>query len=119
MKKILSFTLALTLMLCMVFSLASCSKMLSGKYTNSPLQTSYEFSGNKVTRTSPNLSSILGSGEETIKEGTYKITETEGGAYNITFTWADGEVQTETFTEIEINNEQSIKIGAITFTKEQ
>ena len=119
MKKILSLILALTLVLGMVFTLASCGKMLSGTYTNSTLQTSYEFAGNTVKKTSPSLSSLLGGSEKLVKEGTYKITEAEDGTFTITFTWAEDDVVTESFTEIEVNGEKSIQIGLVTYTKEQ
>ena len=102
----------------MVFSLASCSKMLSGKYTNSMLSTSYEFVGNNVTKSYPSLSSVF-TDELEQKTGTYKINEAEDGTFTITFTWENGDVETESFTEIEINDEKSIKIGIATYTKEQ
>lgn len=118
MKKILSTALALALVLCMVLSLASCAKMLSGKYTNSTIETSYEFVGNKVTKTSPSLSSILGGSGNLVTEGTYEIKTAEDGSMSITFTWSEGDTETQSFTEIEVNGEKSIKIGLVTYTKE-
>ena len=118
MKKILSTVLALTLVLCMVLSLASCTKMLSGKYTNTDLKTSYEFSGNKVTKTSPSLGAILGGSGNVVKEGTYEIKEAEDGTFTITFTWTAEDIETAAFTEVEVNGEKSIKIGLVTYTKE-
>ena len=118
MKKIVSIILAFTLVLGMLFSLASCSKMLSGKYTNSTLETSYEFVGNKVTRTSPSIASLFGSSEKVVKEGTYQITEAEDGTFTITFTWAEDDVETLAFSEIEENGEKSIKIGIVSYIKE-
>ena len=119
MKRIISSILALTLMLCLVLSLASCAKVLSGKYTNSSLQTTYEFVGNTVTRTSPSLvGTILGSEEKVVKEGTYVINEAENGTFTITFTWGENDIETESFSEIEVDGQKSIKIGIVTFTKE-
>ena len=118
MKKILSTVLALALVLCMVLSLASCSKMLMGKYTNSALDTSYEFAGNTVTKTSPSLSSILGGSGKVVTEGTYEITTADDGSMTITFTWSEGDVETQSFSEIEVDGVKSIKIGIVTYTKE-
>ena len=119
MKKILSGVLALALVLCMVLSLASCTKMLSGKYTNTLSETSYEFSGNKVTRTAPSLGgAIFGSNEKVVKEGTYEIKTADDGSMTITFTWGEDDIETAAFTEIEVNGEKSIKIGLGTYTKE-
>ena len=114
MKKILSGVLAMALVLCMVLSLASCTKMLSGKYSAAVLgiETSYEFSGNKVTKT------VGGGSTKLTTEGTYEINTADDGSMTITFTWSDGDVKTESFTEIEVNGEKSIKIGLVTFTKE-
>ena len=115
MKKILSTVLALALVLCMVLSLASCSKMLMGKYTCSVLgvETSYEFSGNKVTKTTG-----LGSSKITT-EGTYEIKTADDGSMTITFTWGEGEAETDVaFSEGEENGVKYIKIGIVKFTKE-
>ena len=109
MKKILSTALALALVLCMV------AKMLSGKYTCSVLgvETSYEFSGSKVTKATG-----LGSSKITT-EGTYEIKTADDGSMTITFTWGEGEAETDVaFSEGEENGAKYIKIGRVKFTKE-
>ena len=81
MKRILSFVLALTLVLGMVFSLASCGKILNGKYSDALGITTYEFSGSKVTITYE----ILGFTKNI--EGKYKVAENDEGEMTITFTF--------------------------------
>ena len=68
--------------------------------------------GNKVTKT------VGGGSTKLTTEGTYEINTADDGSMTITFTWSDGDVKTESSTEIEVNGEKSIKIGLVTFTKE-
>ena len=85
MKKFLSLALALVLLCGCMFTLASCfGGGLSGKYTTATGLTSYEFKGNKFTRTVS-----VGSLTHTAS-GTYEITE-DGDQSFITFTYTDGD----------------------------
>ncbi len=115
MKKIISLILALTLVLGMVFTLASCGKMLSGKYQSGI--TTYDFAGNKVTVTYEIL------GFQKSIEGTYKIAETDEGKMTITFTFEGAEEGSDeyagefAFAEGTENGEDYIKIGLLKYTK--
>ena len=117
MKRILSFVLALTLVLGMVFSLASCGKILNGKYTDSLGVTTYEFSGSKVTITYE----ILGFTKSV--EGKYKVAENDEGEMTITFTFESSEEDAEdyagefAFAEGSENGADYIKIGGVKYTK--
>jgi len=83
MKKFLSLALALVLLCGCMFTLASCfGGGLSGKYTAG--LTSYEFKGNKFTRT------VSVGGFTHTASGTYEITE-DGDQSFITFTYTDGD----------------------------
>ena len=119
MKKIISTVLVCVLLLGCVMSLASCSKMLSGKYqfemTESNVIT-YEFSLNKVTKTV--TSGAFGFTKDTVTEGTYKITETGNSEYSITFTWdVDGseEIETFDFSQGEEDGVKYIKLGGFKY----
>ena len=81
MKRIISTLLVCVLLLGCVFTLASCGKMLSGKYEADVgvAGAKYEFSGKKVTITVQVL------GFEKSYEGTYKIGENDDGKETITF----------------------------------
>ena len=115
MKRILSFVLALTLVLGVVFSMASCGKLLSGKYKSGI--TTYEFAGNKATVTYELF------GFQKSIEGTYKIAENEEGDMTITFTFEGEEEGSDdyagefAFAEGTENGEDYIKIGLIKYTK--
>ena len=91
MRKILSLTLALILVVCTVFTLASCAKMLSGTYSAGGewAGKSYKFSGSSVEITY----TIFGF-EKTVK-ATYEIKEVEDDDedqdYTITITLNEGE----------------------------
>ena len=74
--------------------------------------------GNKVTKTAPSLSSILGGSGKLVTEGTYEITTAEDGSMTIVFTWSEGDVEKLPFSEIVENGVQSIRIGIVTYTKE-
>ena len=81
--KIIAITLV-AIMLC--GALASCGQSLRGKYVNEDTATTFEFSGKKVTVTTPkNLASIL-TGSKIVVEGTYEI---DGDT--ITFKFVDDE----------------------------
>ena len=114
MKRILSLILALTLVLGMVFTLASCGKMLNGKYQDPTGVTTYEFSGSKVTLTVALL------GTHTY-EGTYKIAENDEGKMTITFTFESEDAENHsgeaTFSEGSENDVEFIKIDGIKYTK--
>lgn len=115
MKKIISTLLVCVLLLGCVLTLASCSKMLSGKYVDALNVTSYEFKLNKYTLRVDNVI-----GEDTVIEGKYKIAENDKGDLTITFTWEDdGEekTQTESFSSGEEDGVKYIKIGFAKYTK--
>ena len=120
MKKIISTVLVCVLLLGCVMSLASCGKMLSGKYeckiTESNVIT-YEFSLNKVTKTV--TAGAFGYTKDTVTEGTYKIAETGNSEYSITFTWnVDGaeEIETLDFAQGEEDGVKYIKLDGLKYT---
>ena len=121
MKRIISTLLVCALLLGCVLTLASCGKMLMGKYEfvlSDSNKTTYEFMLNKVTKTT--TAGIAGYTKDIVTEGTYEINEVEDGEYEITFTWTiDGEEEIETlyFAEGEENGVQYIKIGIVTYNK--
>ena len=113
MKKILSTVLVCVLMVCMIFSLASCAKTLSGTYTDGLNITTYTFSGNKVTVSAPIVGEF---------EGTYSIAENEDGKLEITLDFGDEEdagkyAGTFAFSEGEEDGKSYIKIGIAQYTK--
>lgn len=114
MKRILSLILALTLVLGMVFTLASCGKMLNGKYQDPTGVTTYEFSGSKVTLTA----AIFGTHTY---EGTYKIAENDEGKMTITLTFESEDAKNYggefAFAEGSENDVEFIKIGGFKYTK--
>ena len=81
MKRTLSILLVCALLVGVIFTLTSCGNILFGEYENDLLNTTYEFSFNKVTKTTEVL------GKHVVEEGTYKITGEEGER-KITFTFA-------------------------------
>ena len=85
MKKTLSLVLAVVLLCGCLFTLASCSMPLSGKYKNDLTNVTYEFKGSNFTRTAPLIAGIAHT-----SSGTYKITK-EGDVEYITFTYSSGE----------------------------
>ena len=103
-------------MLCL--SLASCAQTLNGTYVNEDLNTTYEFSGNKVKITAPEASlGGLFNGEKVIYEGTYEI---DDDTITITLVNEDGEeidnVYAGTFDFKEDDN-GDITIGKTEFEK--
>ena len=119
MKRIISTLLVCVLLLGCVFTLASCGKVLSGKYELDAVLASktYEFSGlNKVVITYEALS------VETTLEGTYKIAENDDGDLEITFTFEDEEKADEyagtfSFAQGEEDGVKYIKIGGVKYKK--
>ncbi len=119
--------LALSLVLCLVFALASCGKTLSGTYTASTgsflgtgADASYTFSGSKVTVTK--TVSLLGQSKTTEYEGKYEINEAADGSMTITMTFEDKDaseysVSNQKFTEDK--DAGTITIGLITYTKQK
>ena len=82
MKKIISAVLVCMLLACMLFSLASCGKTLSGEYKSASAfgsDVTYKFSGNKYVLT---LNIV---GFEKDFEGTYSIEKNEEDKWEITF----------------------------------
>ena len=117
MKKIISLVLTCVLLIGCVFTLASCSTMLMGKYEaeveilGQSASTTYEFTPftfKQITKTK-----ILGNIDTETEEGTYKIVENEDGEFEITLDFEDEDVKdiTATFEQ----GEGYIKIGLITY----
>ena len=123
MKKVLAFTLVIA----MVFALVSCGgKKLSGTYTAggdllglAGGNTSYTFSGNKVTVAV--TASLFGVSKTTEYEGTYAIAEASDGSMTISMTFEDSDASEYTVSNIsfkEDKNAGTITIGLITYTKQ-
>ena len=115
MKKIISAVLVCMLLACMLFSLASCGKTLSGEYQDVLKTTTLKFSGSNVTITIDNII-----GDDTVLQGKYEITEDEEneGKYIITFTFDDEEDADNwdapmSFSEGEEDGKKYIKLGGI------
>ena len=117
MKRIISTVLVCVLLVGSIFALASCGKMLSGKYELDAVVggTSYEFKGNKVTVTFELL------GFEKSSDGTYKIAENENGDTEITFTFESKDAEkyagTFAFSEGAEDGEKYIKIAGVKYKK--
>ena len=116
MKKIISAVLVCILLVGCMFTLASCSKKLSGTYKGDAgiASATYEFSGKKVKITAELL------GKEKSFEGKYEINEDDDG-YTITFTFEDEDAKSYSgdfsFAEGEENGVEYIKIGGIKYKK--
>ena len=110
MKRTLSMILVCALLLGMMLTLVSCGNMLSGSYELGNV--TYEFKGNKVTKTTVELIT----GKNIVEEGTYKITGDEGER-KITFTYEDEEPATYEFSSGENEGKKYIKIGLFTYTE--
>ncbi len=121
MKRIISTILVCVLLLGCVMTLASCGKTLSGTYEvaiTDENKTTYEFSMNKVTKTT-SVGALGFSKTETV-EGKYKIAENDEGELKITFTWeVDGAEESETldFSSGEEDGVEYIKLGVLKLTK--
>lgn len=121
MKRIISTILVCALLLGCVLSLASCGKMLFGKYEFKVTDSNkvvYDFSIGKVTRTT--TTGLGGYTKDTVTEGKYKINEVENGEFEITFTWdVDGEEEIETvsFSQGEEDGVKYIKLGLFKYNK--
>ena len=125
MKKIISTILVCVLLLGCVMSLASCSKLLVGKYESevdavlAGGKVTYEFSAFKYTKTTT-TTTVLGFEKTSVEEGSFKITENDEGEPVISFTFeVDGvkEVETYSFSQGEEDGVSYIKIGLIKYTK--
>ena len=118
MKRVISALLVCVLLVASVFAMASCGKMLSGKYALkvAGIETvSFEFSGNKV-------SLVLLSQEDKAIEGTYKIGENEEGNTVITLDFNDNKEASKyegdlPFSEGEEDGVKYIKIAGVKYTK--
>ena len=117
MKKIISTLLVCVLLVGSIFTLASCSKTVSGTYEADLLaaKVTYEFGifGTVTCTTDPVL------GDTTVKEGKYKIYESGDNEYKIAFTWegdqAEGDsVSFITGTEGDVDY---IKIAGVQYNK--
>ena len=125
MKRIISTILVCALLLGCVLSLASCGKMLFGKYEFKATDSNkivhdvvYDFSIGKVTKTTTD--GLFGYTKDTVTEGKYKINEVENGKFEITFTWdVDGEEEIETvsFSQGEEDGVKYIKLGFTKYNK--
>ena len=117
MTKALALVLVLS-MVCIIF--ASCGKTLSGTYkldatvVGSGAVTTYTFSGSKVTLTIE--TKVLGNVTSTDTfEGKYEISEKDSGDLQITFTFEGDNAEKHNVTSDLVINEDSIKIGILTF----
>ena len=110
MKKIISTILVCVLLVGSIFSLASCSKMLMGKYEADLVvsEISYEFGlFGKVTKT---VDPIIG--DDTVVEGKYEFNK-DGTEITLTF----GEESTTCdFSSGEEDGVKYIKLDGIKFT---
>ena len=119
MKKITSLLLVCVLLVGCVFTLASCAKMLNGKYELDALVggKTYEFKGKSVVITYEVL------GFEKSVEGEYSIAEDDKGNLKITFTFAEDEKDADefkgtfSFAEGEEDGVKYIKISGIKYKK--
>lgn len=119
MKKITSLLLVCVLLVGCVFSLASCAKVLNGKYELDAKVGSktYEFKGKSVVITYEVL------GFEKSVEGEYSIDENDDGDLEITFTFAEDEKDADefkgtfAFAEGKEGDESYIKIGGVKYVK--
>ena len=115
MKKTLKVAALMIVIVMAVFAFASCAKKLSGAYELDAGflgTTTYEFDGNKYTKTYDPMA-----GDNEVEEGKYKIDEDAG---TITFTYeVDGEekTRTEDFVEGTEGDVEYIKIGSLQYTK--
>ncbi len=118
MKRIISALLVCVLLVASVFAMASCGKILSGKYSLEVLgveTVAFEFSGNKV-------SLILLSQEDKAIEGTYKISENDKGETVITLDF-DGDKDASKyegdlpFSDGDDDGVKYIKIAGVKYTK--
>lgn len=123
MKKVLAFTLVIA----MVFALASCGgKKLSGTYTAggdllglAGGKTSYTFSGSNVTVSV--TATVLGASKTTEYKGTYAITEAADGSMTISMTFEDSDASEYTISNKVFKEDKeagTITIGLITYTKQ-
>ena len=121
MKKIISSILVCALLVCTLFTLASCGKVLSGTYEREEeilgqvvATTTYEFEANgKVT-----VRVDLAIGEDVVKEGEYEFNK-DGDKITFTFENEDGELDstTCTFTEGEEGDVKFIKLDNVKYEK--
>lgn len=118
MKRIISIALVCVLLVGAALSLASCGKVLSGKYSLEAfgLETvAFNFSGNRV-------SLVLLSQEDDAISGTYEIKENEKGNTVIVFDFGGDEEADEyegelSFSEGEEDGVKYIKIAGVKYNK--
>lgn len=119
MKKTVSLILVSVLLVCSLFTLVSCNKMISGKYTAEvdliigKSSVTYEFSPfGGVTVITNTL------GKETIEEGKYELND-ECNKITLTFENEDGVKESDTydFAQGEENGVKYVKIGLIEYQK--
>lgn len=115
MKKTISAVLVCVMLVCTVFSLASCGKTISGKYKAelnlgfAATSTTYEFDFfGKVVRTSNSF------GSETTVEGKYEFIEEDT---KVTLTFPDEDPATYDFSSGEEDGVEYIKLDGIKYTK--
>lgn len=122
MKKTFRFFAIVMIIATLALTLASCSKILTGKYSAEvdwgiiSGKVSYEFKGKNVTMTI--VTGIVGFEKSEVIEGTYEITESveEEGKLVIKFTFGD-ETSTYSFSEDKVDGEKVIIINGTTFKK--
>ncbi len=128
--KNLARVLALVLVIAMAcLALASCGKTLSGTYSAevglgdlAGVKQSFTFKGSKVILTVTGSSFLTGSATAEY-EGKYEITEAADGTMNITFEFESEDEDAKDFNKTHSFSEDkdagTIKIGAITYTKQK
>lgn len=117
MKKIISTILVCVLLVGSIFTLASCSKTVSGTYEADLLvsKVTYEFGMfGKVTCTTDPIYD-----DPTVKEGKYKIYEAGENEYKIAFTWEGDEAEGDSvaFSTGTQDGVDYIKIAGVQYNK--
>lgn len=119
MKKTIRILAVFIVIAMLSITLVSCSKTLSGKYSNNigGVETTYEFGlFGKVTRT-VFIPGVISDGETIVKQGKYEISKNDDNSFEITLEF-DGEgSETHSFSQGEENGEKYIRIGIWEFKK--
>ena len=121
MKKIISTILVCVLLLGCVFTLASCSKTVSGTYEGkidiglASYAVTYTFSGKKVTAVSKGT--VVGVVVSEEAKGTYEITENEDGTMEITFDFEEEKTVFKDGTVTFAEGEDYIQLAGLKYTK--
>ncbi|MBR2943460.1 MAG: hypothetical protein IKC16_00045 [Clostridia bacterium] len=116
MKKTVRIAALMLVLVMTVFVLASCGNKPKGEYTakieafGQSVETTYDFGGKDFTCTTK--TTVLGTVNTEVTEGTYEIIEAEDGSLEIALTVDD---KTSTFTYEKAD--EYIKIGGVQYNK--